>query len=247
MADRHQPTPSARPLRLILASLLTALVAVPGLVLGAAAPAQADSQYYLYWSLWEQAPNDQWQFNESGASALTPANGSVNGWRFGVAGFAVPDVREPRATVTFAEVCGEDAAPAGQKKVAEVIDYGTGADAPAGSTPPKPVLACATVAENANAVQALQAVAPVRYENGLVCAISAYPAAGCGDPAPNATAVPTDSPTEFATPQAVAAGLPAAPSDSSGPPAALIGLAGLAAVVAVAAVFIARKRSNSSN
>ncbi|TXH43338.1 MAG: hypothetical protein E6Q90_07225 [Actinobacteria bacterium] len=238
MADRLRP---------ILIALLTALVAVPALVLGAAPAAQADSQYYLYWSLWEEQPGGQWQFNESGAAALTPADGALNGWRFGIGGFAAPDVRAPRTTATFEQICGKDPAPAGQKKVAEVIDPGTSADAPSGVTPPQPLTACATVAQDANAVQALQAVAPVRYENGLVCGIEGYPATGCGDPAPAATAVPVDSPTEIASPQAQAAGIPSSSSsETSGPPPAVIAIAGLAAVVAVAAVFIARRRSGSS-
>lgn len=236
----------AHRLRPVLVALLAALVAVPAALIGAA-PAQADSQYYVYWSLWEEQPGGQWQFNESGASALIPANGALNGWRFGVGGFAAPDVRAPRTTDTFEAICGKDPAPSGQKKVAEVIDSGTAADAPAGTTPPQPVLACATVAEGANAVQALQAVAPVRYENGMVCGIEGYPATGCGDPAPGVTAMPTDSPTEIASPQAQAAGIPSSSSEPSGPSAAVIAIAGLAAVVAVAAVFIARRRSGGSN
>jgi hypothetical protein len=219
--------------RRTLISLLAAVIALPALLFGAS-PAHADM--YSYWSLWT-AQDGKWAFSETGAGDVVPANGDTNGWRWGVGGVDASSVRAPRELPPFADVCGTDPAPAGQKKVAEVIDTGTVEDAPNGSTPPAPRLVCATVPENATALQALQSVGQTRVEGGIVCAIDGFPATGCGEVIAGATAMPSDTPTTFAT--AAAEG-----SDSSGPnvPTILIGITGIAAVIAVVAVLVAKQR-----
>lgn len=222
------------PARRTLISLLAALIALPALLFGAG-PAHAD--LYSYWSLWT-AKDGQWTFAETGAGDVVPANGEVNGWRWGVGGVDAQTVRPPRELPPFADICGSDPAPAGQKKIAEVIDTGTAEDAPNGSTPPAPRLVCATVPENASALQALQAVSETRVEGGIVCAIDGFPTSGCGEMIAGATAVPTDTPTSFAGATAEA------PGASSGPnvPTILIGITGIAAVIAVVAVLVAKQR-----
>ncbi|KIF03600.1 hypothetical protein PL81_23315, partial [Streptomyces sp. RSD-27] len=65
-------------------------------------------------------------------------------------------------------------------------DFGMPEDAPAGETPPQdaPRTACAQVAPDATAAEALASVAkPLRYNGAaLLCAISGYPKSGCGEP-----------------------------------------------------------------
>lgn len=230
-----------RALRPRLIALFAALLALPALLF-AAAPAQAQDAY-LYWSFWEQSPSGQWTFVETGAGDVIPANGAVDGWRFGLSGVDAASARTPRSNPTFAEICGTEPAPAGQKKVAEVIDTGTTADAPSGSTPPAPLYACATVAENANAMQALQAVTQTRVEGAIICSINGYPASGCGETAVNVAAIPTDNPADFVAPQTLAA--PAqSTQQSSGAPIGLI-IAGIAVVaLIIVAIVVSRRRKS---
>lgn len=220
--------------RTFLVAFATAAVAVTGVFL--AAPAQAD--LYRYWSFW-QLQGDNWEFYEGNPADVIPANGSVEGWRYGVGGTAASDVRPPRSTVPFGEICTGDAAPAGQKQVGVIIDTGTQQDVPATGVPPEPTITCVTTSENANALQVLQATESARVENGLVCGIAGYPASGCGDVVAGATAVPNDSPTEFAVTQQESEG-------SSGSPLPAIAIGVVVVVIIVAAVFIARSRKNSA-
>ena len=100
---------------------------------------------------------------------------------------------------------------------------------------------CATVPDNANAVQTLQSVTSVRVENGMVCGVDGYPPTGCGEVVAGVAALPSDSPTVFAMPDD-AQQAPATSSSSGSVPVALIGVAGLVAVLAVVAVLITRRR-----
>ncbi|MCB0915834.1 MAG: hypothetical protein H6525_12365 [Actinobacteria bacterium] len=220
-----------------LLALIAGLLAVP-MVLLAAAPAQAD--LYRYWSFWTQ-DSGSWVMAETGPADVVPADGEVTGWRYAVGGVEVSSNRPPRWSGQVDQVCPE-AAPEGQKNVVVVIDTGTEADSPDGSTPPSPEALCATVAADANALQTVQAVASTRVEDGLVCGILDYPQTGCADTIAGASAAPTENPpVDFVTPTDVTT---AGASDSDGVPMTLIALGGLAVVVAVAAVFIARARRN---
>lgn len=236
-----------------LAALVGAFIAA----LLAAGPAQAD--LYRYWSVW-QVNNGSWSFVETAPDSLIPDDGAVLGWRYAVGGVDASTMRPPRTLPPFADVCGTEAPPAGEKNIAVVIDPGTAADAPAGETPPSPSLTCATVPSGATAVQALQAVAETRVEGGLVCAILGYPGTGCGDTVAGATEVPVDSAEDLQADFAVAA--PAGETagaatggevtatdtaeQSTSNPSGLILLAGLAAVLAVAAVGFTKWRQNSA-
>lgn len=215
---------------------MAVLLAIPALVFGATA---AHADLYRYWSFWERE-NGSWVFVEVDPAAVIPANGAVNGWRYGVGGVDSTTNRPPRSKAAFAEICGTAPSPPGEKRVAVVIDTGTAEDAPVGVTPPEPFAVCATVDVDANAVQILQSVANTRTDGGLVCGIENYPNGGCGDVVAGATAVPSDSPTEFALPSEEVSH----DQESGAPqtPVALIALTAVAVAIAVVGVVVARNR-----
>ncbi|MFD8143911.1 SCO2322 family protein [Streptomyces sp. NPDC059708] len=212
------------------------LLAVLGLLLAlfAASPALAAS--YRYWSFWE-GTGGKWGYATQGPSTARPADGATLGFRFSVSKDAGAEAAQPRAGADFESVCGSTAAAEGRKRVALVVDFGLPGDAPAGETPPQeaPRTACAQVAPEATAAEALASVAkPLRYNGAaLLCAISGYPKSGCGEPI-----------ADEARPSASASATAAAPSPGggSGPSAGL--LAGVAAVAALgaAAVWQSRRR-----
>ncbi|TLS47421.1 hypothetical protein FE633_04300 [Streptomyces montanus] len=151
-------------------------------VLGTAAgPTQADAAGYRYWSYWE-FDGGKWVYATQGPSIARPSNGDVQGFRFSVSEDS-QDSAKPRGSADFATICERTPARDGAKRVALVLDFGTAADAPSGETPPRPRTACARVPDDATAADALAAVAkPLRYDtNALLCAISGYPHAGCGE------------------------------------------------------------------
>ncbi|MFC9298596.1 SCO2322 family protein [Streptomyces sp. NPDC057011] len=210
-----------------------ALALALGLVLTllAAAPALASS--YRYWSFWDGA-GGTWAYATAGPSTARPADGSVQGFRFAVSKDAGDQAAQPRAAADFGAVCGATAPVEGRKRVAVVVDFGVPADAPAGDAPPQaePRTACAQVAPEATAAEALASVAkPLRYNGAaLLCAISGYPEQGCGEPMADAPA-----------PSAV----PSADGDTGGGPSAGL-LAGLAAVAALAAAAVWQSRRRRS-
>ncbi|MFG2875931.1 SCO2322 family protein [Streptomyces sp. NPDC048337] len=203
------------------------------LTLLAAGPALASS--YRYWSFWDGA-GGRWAYATTGPSMARPADGSVQGFRFAVSKDAGDQAAQPRAAADFGAVCGATAPVEGRKRVAVVVDFGVPADAPAGDAPPQaePRTACAQVAPEATAAEALAAVAkPLRYNSAaLLCAISDYPKQGCGEPLADA---PTGSPAPRAE----------APAGGDGGPSAGL-LAGLAAVSALAAAAIWQSRRRRS-
>jgi MYXO-CTERM domain-containing protein len=156
-----------------------ALALVLGLLMAALLPVGvANAAAYRYWGYY-QLSGDTWQFASKGPDQTTPADGSVEGWRFAVGAEDV--TRYPRATTTFDKVCGDTAAGTGDKRVAVVIDYGRPADTADNSEPPVPVAKCAVVAEAASGLEVLSKVADVRTDKGLICGIDGFPATGCGD------------------------------------------------------------------
>jgi hypothetical protein len=164
--------------RTTLRSSLAALSLVAAVLAALVVPAgSASAAAYRYWGYY-QLSGTSWQFAPKGPDQTTPADGSVEGWRFAVAGES--DTRAPRVTTTFDAVCGDTRAESGKKRVAVVIDYGRAADQEDGSTPPPPVAKCASVDTAATGSEVLAAVAGVRAEKGLVCALDGRPATGCG-------------------------------------------------------------------
>ncbi|WP_055550723.1 SCO2322 family protein [Streptomyces sp. NBRC 110028] len=162
----------------LLPVVLLPLVAV----LAGAAPAQAEG--YRYWSFWQRGGDGGWTYATRGPSAVRPGDGDMIGFRFAVSEDS-QNASRPRGTARFGTVCDADApAEGGTKRIAVVLDFGTGRDAPDGRTPPRSRTACARVGENATAGEALAAVAkPLRYNSSaLLCAIAGYPRSGCGEP-----------------------------------------------------------------
>ena len=162
-----------------------------------AVPASADS--YRYWSFWQGAGSG-WSYQESGPNAYVPANGSVDGWRFGVSPDST-DAEKPRSAPDFAATCAHTPAVSGKKRVAVVIDYGTAADAGTGTTPPAPVSRCVSLPQDASSAQLLAQIAPpLRYDsNGLLCSISGYPQSGCGQVVSGSVSTATGAATAAAT------------------------------------------------
>ncbi len=211
--------------------VLVALVAALVTVTAAAGAAPAHAAGYRYWSFW-QLGGGAWHFAPTGPAQTTPADGDVEGWRFAVSPDSADAVR-PRGDARFAAVCAHTPARPGSERVALVLDFGTPADAPRGATPPDARTACARIPTGASAADALAAVArPLRYgSSGLVCAISGYPAAGCGEAAAAGKAGP---------PAAGSAG-----GSDSGPSAGLLAGAGVIVALGAAAYWQARRRRES--
>ncbi|MER7465258.1 SCO2322 family protein [Streptomyces sp. NPDC097981] len=200
--------------------LLTFLAASPALAAG-----------YRYWSFWE-GPGGQWQYATQGPSTARPADGAALGFRFAVSPDAAAEAAKPRAAADFAAVCASTPAVEGRKRIAVVVDFGVPADAPADDTPPQdaPRTACAQVAPDATAAEALAEVAkPLRYNSAaLLCAVSGYPKQGCGEQI--ADAEPKPSKQDESKGQA----------EDGGPSTGLV--AGLAAVAALAAAAVWQSR-----
>ncbi|QNE79448.1 hypothetical protein F0344_26705 [Streptomyces finlayi] len=223
------------------AVLLLVLGGLPA-VLGAGS---AQAAGYRYWSFWE-SDGGKWTYATQGPSLTRPDDGAVEGFRFAVSEDS-QDAAQPRRAPDFEEICAGTPAQEGRKRIGVVIDPGTAADAPAGERPPAPRAACAQVEPDASGAQALASVAaPLRYDsNALLCAISGYPASGCGEQVAEAT---EDSEDTDATAAGSAASepvtrTPAAGDDDSGGPSAgvLVGL-GAVLLLGIAAVLQARRR-----
>lgn len=162
----------------LTAALLLAVAAAVSMLLGAGT---AHAAGYRYWSFWE-GNGKSWEYATQGPSLVRPDDGTVQGFRFSVSQDS-QDAAQPRRAPGFGAICAGTPAEDGTKRVALVIDSGTAADAPDGETPPAPRTACARVGPDASTAEALASVAkPLRYSgDALLCAISGYPASGCGD------------------------------------------------------------------
>ncbi|MFH9610513.1 SCO2322 family protein [Streptomyces sp. NPDC017448] len=240
MRSRSRPAAAAVPARLRspLVVLLAALVAASAVLLGGAGSAEAAG--YRYWSFW-QGNGENWEYATQGPALLRPDDGSVQGFRFAVSEDA-GEAAQPRRAPDFGAVCAGTPAKDGAKRVALVIDPGTAADAPGGEEPPAPRAACAQVAPDASSAEALAAVAkPLRYDgSAMLCAISGYPKAGCGEQVSgDAGSAKPSAPAGAASPvKTTGEG-----GDADGGPSAglLVGL-GAILLLGVAAVVQARRR-----
>lgn len=229
----------------VASALLTVLLPLVGLVLAAPADASPTAPAFRFWGYFQQA-DGAWQFAQTGPDDASPADGSVEGWRFATA--ASDDVRYPRATPTFEDVCGMTEPAGDSKRVAVVIDFGRDADGGEGAQPPAARAACAQVPEAATGSDVLAAVAETRAESGLMCAIDSYPASGCGepvDPLPPAAAAP-DQEVQLAVAAAETAAGPEGSDpvpDDGGPGAGLwVGVAAVVLVAGLGAAALARRR-----
>jgi hypothetical protein len=165
-----------------------------GLLLAGTATTTAHAEDgYRFWGYYQWS-GGQWAFAQKGSEAVVPADGAVEGWRYAVGG-AKP--RVPRAAGDFNAICGPTPAETGKKRVALVIDPGTPSDSVTGEAPPPAIGTCVVTDRKATGAKVLAAVAKVRIQNGLTCAIAGYPASGCGDPVKNIKVPATDTPVKL--------------------------------------------------
>jgi hypothetical protein len=156
--------------RLIATTLAMLVVSAPGVT----DTAQASSAY-RFWNYFH-GNHGQWQFAQTGAAVFIPADGSVEGWRYGISDGVRG--RQPRVKPDFDAICAATSPESGDKRVAVVIDFGIPQEAPAGEKPPQPLGACAVVPTGFSGQQVLESVAQVRTD-AMVCGINGYPATGC--------------------------------------------------------------------
>jgi hypothetical protein len=200
-------------------------------LLAALGAGTAQAAEYRYWSFWD-SKDGQWSYATQGPSTTRPADGSVAGFRFALSEDSAA-AGKPRGAADFDAICAGTPAKDGTKRVAIVVDFGTKAAAPGGETPPGTRTECARITEDASAGDALAAVAkPLRYDsNALLCAISGYPKAGCGEQVSGSGDASADAGKKSAEPSANGG-----EDGDDGPSAGLI--AGIAAVVVLGAAAI---------
>ncbi|MFT2014985.1 SCO2322 family protein [Streptomyces sp. 796.1] len=226
----------------LLGLLLTTVLAPALLGLWAAAPAAADG--YRYWSFWQRDGAD-WTYATEGPATARPGDGDTVGFRFAVSRDARDAVR-PRGAADFATICADEPAGGDGKRVAVVLDFGTAQDAPVGERPPRPRTACARIAGDGTAADALARVAkPLRYDSSaLLCAIAGYPKSGCGEQVRGDGngdgQAASDRPSDAGDASSDSAG--GGDGDGGGPSAGLIGGGIAVLALAAAALWQARRR-----
>ena len=211
--------------------LIAALAATIALVIGPAMSASA--AIYQYWGYWQNATGT-WTFAQKGPDQTDPADGSIEGWRFGLDDGT--GGRAPRVTATFDQLCSGTAKAEGKKRVGVVIDSGRDVDGDGKTTPPALVTTCVSVPITATGSQVLAAAGTTRVDKGMVCAINNYPATGCGGEVPALTDAQKAADTPLAlptkSPAATSAAATAPGSQSAGTPwLPIVGLLVLAALV----------------
>ncbi len=181
---------------------ISAAVLIAVLVVGVATPSAVATTTYRYWSYWivDAGASPEWGYASEGAGTRVPADGSVEGWRFGLAG-QVSDIK-PSVEPDFESICAGTERQDDTKRVGIVIDPEPSTSRPTANNPahswppasssmnPRPDLAIA------------QAVADVRVESGFVCGIDGYPASECAP----LVEVPTGSRADDASPDAIRRG-----------------------------------------
>ncbi len=223
---------TARPTNVVL-TMLTLLAALAGVV-ALSAPAQAESGY-KFWGYYHLT-GGKWVASSKGAGGFTPADGSVEGFRYATTTQSDFD-RPPRATPSFADICAGTQPAKGKKRVALVLDYGTTQDAPDGDKPQQAEAECAVVPANASTQQALESVKPLRVEKGLICAIDGYPSSGCAEQVKNATVPANEKPVDLAMP-----GQGDASDSQNSAVLPLVGVGALVLLLGGGAAILARRR-----
>ncbi len=165
---------------------------VAGAAMLAPTAAHADSTY-RYWSYWTGGP--EWSYSARGPGFRVPPDAGVEGWRFVVSPRDGSQAAAPGAPSAYDALCpGTAAAPAGQKRVAVVLDFGAAGIAPVGESTPARSVTCVTAGAGATGLQVLQQVARLRFApSGLICGIAGFPASECPGQAAR-TASPTATP-----------------------------------------------------
>lgn len=215
-------------LRRVAVTVLAGTVAAVSAVTMTAAPAQAASEY-RWWGYWFASPGASgWTYASVGPAGHRVDDGAVEGWRFAVA-VPNPSAPSPRlsAAGAFDRICGGTPRPDGKDRVALVVDFGTGADAPPGEHPPTSSVrvSCVVVDDRSNALDVLTGAGyHARSDgSGLVCGLQGYPRSECGavvkassPPKPRPTRTPSRtsgaSGGSSADPTAGSGGSPTAPA-----------------------------------
>ncbi len=194
--------------RLAATSALAGALVVSGAL--SFAPA-ADAASYRYWSYW-LGGDSGWSYSSWGPASLRPADGSVEGWRFGVGQGTGGAGLAPRSAADFDQVCGGTQPAPDTKRVAIIIDSGLAEHAPPGESPRGTWAMCVTAPPSATGFDILRAAASVRTQSGMVCGLAGYPASECAvvvspptpspapSPAPSRDPSPTRQPTPVAEP-----------------------------------------------
>lgn len=227
------------------AALLALLLSTVAL----ATPAQA-ADAYRFWGYY-QLGGGTWAFATKGPDGTTPADGSVEGYRFALGDTSTP--RLPRAVVTFDQACASTPAAAGRKRVGVVVDFGREADArEPGTAVPAPYATCVSVPTAATGAQVLAAAAKPRVDKAMVCGIDGYPASGCSDTVADvpAAARAADQPVTIAVRGASSsssggpssAASASTSTSSSSTTAYAVGVVAVLALLAAAAWAMARRR-----
>lgn len=176
-----------------------------------AAAAPSDAAAYRYWSYW-LGSDTGWSFASVGPAFRSPADGSIEGWRFSISGVTGNNL--PGFSPDFAAVCGDTPAQEDRKRVALVVDPGSPADAVNDEPTPGAWAICIVAESRATGYDILRAAATVRAERGLICAIGGYPSRGCADivaqPTPTPKPTPKPSPKPSRSPEPTKAPAPIA-------------------------------------
>jgi len=147
---------------------------------GVVAPIASAETGYRYWSYWnatDESTDGTWTYATEGSGTHVPVDGSVEGWRFGIAG-EESRIR-PSFPADFDSICSQQDAVEGSKRVAVVIDPGAPSQAPDGENPGAVRTECVVAERNATGFQVLAQVAEVRTDAGFVCGLDGYPASEC--------------------------------------------------------------------
>ena len=204
-SPRQESLVCHRAARALLAGLLVVVGAFAALI---ATPQNANAVSYRYWSYWTGSDSG-WTYSSWGPASLRPADGSVEGWRFGVSSGTTGAGLQPRATADFDRICADTQADEGFKRVAVIIDPGLAEDAPDGESPGGLWAMCVSASPSATGADILRSAASVRTQAGMVCGLAGYPARECavvlrdesGDdatqvsPTPTTTSAPSPEPT----------------------------------------------------
>lgn len=142
-------------------------------------PGAAQASTYRYWNFWTMS-DGSWVYSQLGPASTFPEDGDVQGWIFAATDEDSKSVPPSTiATFTFADACRDTPTVAQMKRVALVIDSGSIEIAPEGQTPPELSILCATGDIAASGYELLNSVTELRTQNGLICAMNAYPAMEC--------------------------------------------------------------------
>jgi hypothetical protein len=163
----------------VFKNILRVLIAISFLA-ASALPASAAS--YRYWGFFTGA-DGAWTMAMVGAAENIPADGSVDGWRFGIG--TDTDTPEPRTMPNFAELCPDLIPAEGITRVAVVIDFGDADQAPAAEAPRPNRVECVSMPAGGSSADALAISADVRANSGFVCGIDGYPLTECGTEVPD--------------------------------------------------------------